>query len=132
MIEFKLSLSVLALVLMLTFNIALHVAFAQLTTLSVDITRTNLVWTWAKGAGGDVEKWIFRCGPDSGSYSIMVELPAPTARSIPIAQVVTTPGKYFCTIAASNRFNTSLPSAEVTFEAGRAPGPVSSLKIEAQ
>lgn len=107
-------------------------AWGQATDITVDITRTNLIWTWAQGEGGPVEKWLIRCGPTSTVYTILVELAAPSARSIPIRQVTPDVGTWFCAIAATNRYATSPPSLEVTYEAGKAPVAVSAFRIEAQ
>jgi len=105
---------------------------AQPTTISVDLAKAKLVWTWNQGPGGPVEKWQIRCGPTSTHYEILVELPVPAARSIPISQVAPTVGTYFCIVSAQNSFGAGGPSPEVSFQAGQVPSAVQTLTIEAQ
>jgi hypothetical protein len=106
-------------------------AHAQ-TTVVVDITKAKLVWAWAQGNGGPVEKFNIKCGPTTGAYSILVSLPTPAARAIPISTVVTAPGTYFCVVSAANQFGESGNSNQVSFAAGVGPVTPSGLVIQAQ
>lgn len=120
-------------ILTLCFVLALSpLAWSQATDITVSIDRARLIWTWSQGGGGEVEKWLIRCGNQSTVYTILVELPAPTAREIPIRQVTPEVGTYFCVIAGTNRYGTGQSSAEIRYEAGKAPGPVSLLELRAQ
>lgn len=106
--------------------------WGQATTVTVDIAKAALTWQWTQGTGGPVEKWLIRCGPSSTNYNILVTLPTPAARSIPIAQVTSDVGTYYCIVSASNSFGTSGPSNEVSYSAGKAPVSPTALAIQAQ
>ena len=121
----KLLLSFLALLLLAT------PAWAQ-AVISVDITAARLSWTWAQGTGGAVAEFRVKCGPTAGTYTSTTVLADPTARSVPVQQVVSGPGTYFCVVVAANQFGESGPTNEVNFTAGNAPAAPSGLQITAQ
>jgi len=106
-------------------------ARSQPTTISVDIAKAKFTWSWTQGTGGLVEVFTVKCGPASGSYDILVDLADPAARSVPVNQVVTASGTYFCVVTAKNTFGESGASNEVTFQAGQIPNPVDTLAIQA-
>ena len=107
-------------------------SLAQTGTISVDISKAKLYWTWTQGSGGPVEKWLVRCGPTSGNYTTQTEIQTPTARSVPISAIVANNGTYFCIVQAANAFGSGGASPEVTFQAGRTPDQVQTLTVGAQ
>ena len=106
-------------------------AWAQ-TILNVDITRARLSWNWTQGTGGAAAEFRIKCGPTAGTYTSTTVLADPAARSVPVQQVVSGPGTYFCIVTAANQFGESGPSNEVPFVAGNAPAAPSGLQITAQ
>src|SRR5215204_5694413 len=78
----------------------------------VDRARTLIAWSWDPRTGGPVEKWSIRCGPSSGQYAVVTEVPDPRARSVPLAQVLPHDGTYFCVVVAHTGGRTSPPSRE--------------------
>ena len=102
------------------------------TVLSVDITRAQLSWNWTQGTSGAVAEFRVKCGPTASTYTSTVVLADPAARSVPVQQVVSGPGTYFCIVTAANQFGESGPSNEVPFVAGNAPAAPSGLQITAQ
>jgi hypothetical protein len=107
-------------------------AYAQATSVAVDITKAKMTWGWDKGTGGDAAGFNVKCGTTSGSYTIVVPLTDPAARSIPVSQVISATGKYFCVITAVNQFGESAPSNEISFDAGTVPVPPAGLTIQMQ
>jgi len=106
-------------------------AHAQ-TSVAVNINTARLSWDWDIGTGGQVDRFIMRCGPSSGNYTVNHEIADPAARSVPVLTVVKQPGTYFCAVAATNAFGTSANSNEISFVAGDVPVPATNLRIEAQ
>ena len=106
-------------------------AWAQ-AVISVDITKSRLAWTWAQGTGGAVAEFRVKCGPGAGTYTSTVVVADPAARSVPVQQVVSGPGNYFCVVSAANAFGESGPSNEVPFAAGNVPAVPSGLQLTAQ
>ena len=100
--------------------------------ISVDITRARLSWNWTQGTGGAVAEFRVKCGPTAGTYTSTTVLADPTVRSVPVQQVVSGPGNYFCVVTAANQFGESGPSSEVPFAAGNVPATPSGLQITAQ
>lgn len=94
-------------------------SWGQPTTLTADIAKASLQWQWTQGTEGPVEKWQIRCNSPQAITQVQVELVAPTARSIPIPQIITAVGTWTCTIAAVNVAGPSSASPAVTFTAGR-------------
>lgn len=106
-------------------------AWAQ-AVISVDIAKARLAWTWAQGTGGAVTEFRVKCGPAAGTYTSTTVLADPGARSVPVQQVVSGPGAYFCVVTAANQFGESASSNEVPFAAGNVPAAPSGLQITAQ
>ena len=106
-------------------------AWAQ-AVISVDITRARLSWNWTQGTGGAVAEFRVKCGPTAGTYTSTTVLADPAMRSVPVQQVVSGPGSYFCVITAANQFGESGPSNEIPFAAGAIPAVPSGLQITAQ
>lgn len=102
------------------------------TVISVDITKARLSWTWTQGTGGAVMEFRVKCGPTTATYTTTLVLPDPAARSVPVQQVVSGPGNYFCVVTAANQFGESGASNEVPFSAGNVPVAPSGLQITAQ
>ena len=100
--------------------------------ISVDITKARLAWTWTQGTGGAVAEFRVKCGPSAGTYTSTTVLTDPAARSVPVQQVVSGPGNYFCVVTAANQFGESGASNEVPFSAGNVPVAPSGLQITAQ
>ena len=113
------------------FMFAATPAWAQ-AVISVDITKARLSWTWTQGTGGAVAEFRVKCGPSTGTYTSTTVVMDPAARSVPVQQVVSGPGNYFCVVLAANQFGESGPSNEVPFAAGNAPVAPSGLQITAQ
>ena len=106
-------------------------AWAQ-TVISVDIARARLSWNWTQGTGGAVTEFRVKCGPTAGTYTSTTVLADPATRSVPVQQVVSGPGTYFCIVTAANQFGESGPSNEVPFAAGNVPAAPSGVQITAQ
>lgn len=100
--------------------------------ISVDIAKARLAWSWAQGTGGAVAEFRVKCGPATGTYTSTTVIADPAARSVPIQQVVSGPGAYFCAVTAANQFGESGPSNEVPFAAGNVPAAPSGFQITAQ
>lgn len=122
-----------AFILTLTLLVALAVsAFAQVTTLAVDIDRATLSWNWSVGTGSPVEEFRVKCGPSTGSYTITHIVADPAARSVPVKDLITNAGTYFCAVSAANAFGESALSNEISFDTGSIPLPPTNLKVSAQ
>lgn len=104
-------------------------SWAQSAPQPVDLSKAAFKWTWVQGTTGMVEKWHLRCGPTTGSYSLLKELIDPAARQMPINQIITAEGTYFCVISAVNSIGASAPSTEVSFRAGKVPGPAATFEV---
>lgn len=105
-------------------------SWGQATTITVDISKAKIAWTWVQGSGGPVEIWAVRCGTTTRIYSLLVEIRDSAARSLPIQQITPDPGTYYCMVQAQNSYGTSGPSAEVTYKAGKTPLAVGAVQIE--
>ena len=102
----------LALILFLFLTSA---AFAQTlppSIITADISTAKLVWEHSQLK--NVDTFTVIC--ESLKHS--VDAPAMEA---PLADFITTSGPYTCSVTATNRFGTSLPSNSLTFEAGDKP-----------
>ena len=119
-------------VALLAASVLLPVGVSAQAVISVDITKARLSWTWTQGTGGAVSEFRVKCGATAGSYTGTTVLTDPTARSVPVQQVVSGPGNYFCVVTAANQFGESGSSNEVPFAAGNAPAAPSGLQITAQ
>lgn len=86
---------------------------AQAVTI-MDASKAKLAWTWAQGTGGAVERFIVRCGVQTGVYTATKQIIDPNARSTPLLPFVGANGQYFCVIDASN-FAGVATSAELNF-----------------
>jgi hypothetical protein len=102
------------------------------TSVAVDIDRATLQWDWLQGTGGVVETFRMKCGSATGAYSIITVISDPAARSVPVRNVISGVGTYFCAVSAANQFGESANSNEVTFTAGTVPGAPTGLRIIAQ
>ena len=107
-------------------------ATAQVTTVAVDITKAKLTWTWTQGTGGIAAAFRVKCGTIAGTYSILVSLPDPAARSVAVSAVITATGRYFCAVSAANQYGESTNSNEVSFDAGTVPVAPAGFTIQAQ
>jgi len=99
--------------------------------IAVDLQRAKLSWEWAQGDGGVAESFHIKCGAATGSYTILVAVADPALRIYPLSAVVTSPGRYFCTVSALNQFAESANANEVSFEAGLVPTAPSNLLLQA-
>ena len=102
------------------------------TVISVDITKAQLMWSWAQSTGGVAAEFRVKCGNTAGTYTKVSVLADSAAREIPVASAITGPGNWFCVVSAANQFGESGPSNEVNFAAGNAPLAPSGLQIIAQ
>lgn len=108
------------------------IANGQPTVVAFDLTKAKLTWIWEQGTGGPVETWHVRCGPTLGNWPLLVELPDPAARSLPLSAIIKDNGAYVCVVRAVNSFGASSDSPSVSFTAGKAPAAATAVKIEAQ
>ncbi len=107
-----------------------NVSYAQTPTkILVDFQKAKLVWDWAKGQGGDVERFNVKCGVASGQYTMISGLTCPECREVLVSSVVSGPGEFFCVVSAENRFGESGVSNEVHFEAGLVPLAPANLRM---
>ena len=101
-------------------------------TVTVDLNKATLAWDWTKGAGGDVESFEVKCGRATAVYSATTPVADPLARSVNISQVINGSGRWFCVVAAVNRYGKSGVTNEVSFDAGVAPADPANLRVQAQ
>jgi len=94
------------------------------TSIAINIERSSLQWTWTQGAPPDdgmVTQFNVKCGRASGSYFTNIPIVDPAARSVPVKQVITGIGQWFCVVTAANEAGESSPTNEVSFLAGTVP-----------
>jgi len=103
----------------------------QAQSVSVDINRAKLSWTWAQGTGGLASEFRVKCGQTSGAYTNTTVVPYPTL-TINVKDAITGNGNWFCAVTAANSFGESGASNEVPFVAGAAPSNSPVLSIQAQ
>ena len=105
-------------------------AFAQApavsTQLMVSYSSGNLIWSWVPGIApldGVPDGFTVKCAVGTAGTvpTIMKNIADPTARKIPINQVVSTQGQYNCTVVAYNVFGGSADSNRVSFQTGDVP-----------
>ena len=82
-----------------------------------------------QGTGGIATEFRLKCGAISKTYTFTKIIPDPAARTIPLSQVVTTVGKYFCAVTAANQYGESGASNEVFFDAGRVPADATGFSV---
>lgn len=97
---------------------------AEAQAVPVDYTKGHLAWTEDPLAGVPTS-YTMKCGPTSGgpytktkNYPVAPPLTT-SAGNIPISDLVTVSGTYFCVVSASSIIGESANSTEVTFQAGR-------------
>lgn len=112
---------------------AVGIAHAQ-TSVSVDINKAKLAWTWAQGTGGPADGFNVKCGTASKTYS-KTTVVGPAVRDIAVNSAITGLGTWFCVVTAFNGTGTSMlesgPTNEVSFLAGAIPVNPTSLTIQA-
>ena len=96
----------------------------------MDLTKAKFTWTFFQGTGGAVASFHVKCGAATGLYTITKAITDPTLRTLPVNQVVTAVGTYFCAITAANQYGESAPSAEVNFTAGASPVAPSGFTVQ--
>lgn len=103
-------------------------------TVTVDLDRASLAWDWAKvtPTDSDVESFVTRCGRTAGTFSSTTPISDPAVRSVPIRSIVNGSGRWFCVVAAVNRYGVSGNSNEVSFDAGAAPAVPANVRVQAQ
>jgi hypothetical protein len=81
-----------------------------------NLDKAKLKWQWRSQRKGDqASEFRVKCGTASGRYNLpIVRVPFPNLE-VPIKQIVTKPGRYFCVITAANHSGESSPSNEVSF-----------------
>ncbi|MGH7775197.1 MAG: hypothetical protein ACREQA_23470 [Candidatus Binatia bacterium] len=111
MLKKRSGLVVLALVSLYAF------ACRQLDTVVKDLDKGKLTWQWqSQGKDDQASEFRIRCGTVSGKYDLpIVRVPFPNLE-VPIKQVATKPGRYFCVVTAANEFGESSPSNEISFK----------------
>lgn len=83
-----------------------------------DLNRAKLTWSWSQGTGGVVDGFKMKCGIGSGTYTLIANIPDPTAREFPVRSVITGSGGYYCVVTAFNGVGESPPSNEIFFVVG--------------
>ena len=78
------------------------------------------------------ESYTIKCGGAAGGpYTLtkaVIGTPPPT--TLPVNQVVTSAGTYFCVVTASNAGGEGPPSNEVSFPAAWSPSPPQNLQVQ--
>ena len=114
------------------FMLALPATARAQTTISVDMNKAKLRWTWAQGDPqqfGPVEEFRIKCGQVSKTYTKITSV-GPTARELAVSSAIAGSGNWFCVVTAFNAFGESGASNEVPFAAGAAPSaPVNALIV---
>lgn len=109
------------------------VAHAQ--AVAVDYTKAKASWTMDTTAGvGVPTAYTLKCGTATGVYTKVKTYPvvAPLTAAggvVPISDLITTTGNYFCAVSAQNLIGESANSTEVNFQAGRVPPVPAGLAI---
>lgn len=103
--------------------------YAQAAPVVVDLSKAQFRWTWVQGTGGMVEKWIVKCGPTTGAYTLTKDYPDPALRQVPLSSIITTEGTYFCMVLAANAGGSSGPSPEASFRAVKVPDKASTFDV---
>lgn len=104
-------------------------------TVVVDLNKASLAWEWAKGQppnDGDPESFLAKCGKVQGVYNVQTPISDPTARTVSLRSILNGQGKWFCVVAATNRYGQSGNSNEVSFDAGAVPADPTGAKVQAQ
>lgn len=99
---------------------------AEAQAVAVDYTKAHLTWDEPVVAGAIPTSYKVKCGTATGTYTLsktyLIAPPLTTASGIiPIGDLVTVPGTYFCVASALNVIGESANSTEITFQAGRIP-----------
>ena len=85
----------------------------------IDPATTNLAWDWTNVTKQQVRAWLFDCGPTSGTYTKHVDYlvpPQTIVRAVPLSQVITAPGRYFCRLSVQvSTGEESARSNEISF-----------------
>lgn len=106
-------------------------AFAQ--SVSVDINRAKLTWTWTSAVGsGAPTEFRVKCGQFPSLYTKTTIVSDPAVREIAVKAVIGGQGNWFCVVTAANSFGESGNSNEVPFVAGAAPSGSIAASISAQ
>ncbi len=118
----------------LIFGVSAETGHAQ--TIAVDYTKAHAIWDEPTLAGVPTS-YTLKCattagGPYTKTKNYPVALPLTTTNGIvPLSDLITTSGTYFCVVSASGVIGESANSTEVTFQAGRLPAVPASLAITA-
>ncbi len=99
------------------------------TAIIVPYDTAKFSWAWTQATGGPVAEFRVKCGAVSKVYTITKILVDPTARTVPLSQIVTSVGKYFCAVSAANQYGESNMSNEVFFDAGRVPADATGFSV---
>lgn len=101
------------------------------TSISVDINKAKLQWSWSQGTGSPADEFRVKCGPSSGNYTKTTVVPSPTTE-VAVSSAIGGLGAWFCVVTAANQFGESAPTNEISFVAGTIPGAPSGLQVVAQ
>ena len=118
--------------LVLLVSIAVPALAPAQQSVSVDITKATLSWTWTQNGGSAVTEFHAKCGAATGVYSKTTILSDPATRAHPIQDLIAGPGEWFCVVTAANAFGESGPSNEIHFFAGSRPDGALTLQLAAQ
>lgn len=101
----------------------------SLLVIAVNIGKAQFTWDYTGDPTAPATQFTLKCGPTSGTYPISFVIPGDTARSQAVAPVIQGPGSYVCVVTAGNAYGESVPSNEVSFDAGNVPHNPTNLQI---
>ena len=105
-------------------------SISQPSSLSVDIKKAKLSWTWNQGTSGMADYFQARCIRVGTSEIILGPKTLPAAREQSILSIIQVSAEYICAVKAGNTFGESGYSNEVTFNAGDIPNTPTDLEIK--
>ncbi|HEV8344781.1 MAG TPA: hypothetical protein VGR30_20670 [Candidatus Binatia bacterium] len=81
-----------------------------------DPDKAKLTWQWQpQGKEDRALEFRVKCGTASGRYDLpIVRVPFPKLE-VPLKEVATKPGRYFCVVTAANQAGESTATDEVNF-----------------
>ena len=99
----------------------LGAATAHAQTVSVDIHRAKLIWTWEPAPdSGTVDEFKAYCGPAVGNYTKITSI-SPTLREAPLKGLISGAGTWTCMVTAANAVGETEGSNAIFFDAAVGP-----------
>ena len=99
---------------------------------AIDLGKANFSWSASvvDATHEAATSYTVKCGTATGGpYALTKSVTAPTI-TLPVTQVVTTAGNYFCVVSASNTGGESANSAELSFQGAFSPSSPSGLTVK--